>query len=75
MVKLHRKDEPVDTGDPESEDSDQENETRQASDPKPEEKTNENEETEQGSLPVLTIGSFARYARCGSGPNGIDSCR
>ena len=46
-----------------SEDSDHEIESEQASGSAPEERVDKAEETKPETLPVLTVGSFARYAQ------------
>ena len=63
-MKPLREDESLDV-DGGSEDSDYENGLEQASESTPEEKSDGKgkSESEQESLPVLTIGSFARYAQ------------
>ena len=62
VVKLHRKDEPIDASEW-SEDSDWEDEMEQAGESAPEERADAREETKQEPLPVLKIGSPARYVR------------
>ena len=66
MVKLIKKGEGLKTGD-ESDDSDYEMELEQAIGFAPEKQVDEMEETEPESLPVFTVGSYARYAQHTSG--------
>ena len=61
VVKLHRKGECFDTGN-RTEDSDCESGSEQASESGPGECVNGNSGPELESLPVLTAGSFVRYA-------------
>jgi len=62
VVKLSREDECLDA-DSGTEDSDCESDPEQASESAPEEDVDGQRESERESLPVLTIGSFARYAQ------------
>lgn len=60
VVKMYREDECPDTGDG-SEDSDCESILEQVTTSSPEAQVDEKEEKEPESIPVLTLGSFARY--------------
>lgn len=62
MVKLHRKGECLDTGSG-SDDGDCESGLEQAGESAPEEQVHREAESELESLPVLTAGSFVRYAQ------------
>lgn len=62
MVKTHREGECLDTSEG-SEDSDLEIISEQASGSTQKIQDKKKEGIEPGSLPVLTVGSFARYAR------------
>jgi len=62
VLKLSREDECLDA-DSGTEDSDYESDPEQASESAPEEDVDGQRELERESLPVLTIGSFARYAQ------------
>ncbi|KAF9645620.1 hypothetical protein BDM02DRAFT_3262815 [Thelephora ganbajun] len=60
VVKPHQEEESFDTASG-SEDSDCESSSEQASESPPEEQVDRKEETEQQTLPVLTVGSFASW--------------
>jgi len=62
VVELFREDECLDT-DSGTEDSDFESGPEQDNESAPEEQVDRKREPERGSLPVFTIGSFARYAQ------------
>ena len=66
MIKLIKEGEGLETGD-ESDDSDYEMESEQAIGSAPEKRVDEMEETEPESLPVFTVGSYARHAQHTSG--------
>jgi len=62
VVKSFREDECLDM-DSEPEDSDRESHLQRAGDPVPEYQVDEKKESEQEPLPVIAIGSLARYAQ------------
>ena len=61
VVRMHREGDGFDTGE-ESEDSDCESSLEQASESAPEVQDDRKEEAKPESLPLLTVGSFVRYA-------------